>query len=180
VSTAGAPSRPPNPVPERIRPRRRPSALPCQNEPARTAATTHDARGKGAAGLGERVSFAQRDVAAEGLPQLFDMITTFDVAHDAVDPLSLLRAIRQGLEPDGAYLLLEINCAERAEDNAGPIAQVLYGFSLLYCTKTRSRRTAPGSGRAVCPRARSANSRRRQASAPSPESRRTRSTCSTP
>src|SRR5690242_3014713 len=53
--------------------------------------------------------------------------------RNAVDPLALLKAIRAGLEPGGTYLLLEINCADHAHDNQGPIAQVLYGFSLLYC-----------------------------------------------
>jgi 2-polyprenyl-3-methyl-5-hydroxy-6-metoxy-1,4-benzoquinol methylase len=85
------------------------------------------------AGVTDRVSFERRDVAVDGLPGRFDVITTFDVVHDAVDPLALMRAIRAGLEPDGTYLLLEINCADHASDNAGPIAQVLYGFSLLYC-----------------------------------------------
>jgi 2-polyprenyl-3-methyl-5-hydroxy-6-metoxy-1,4-benzoquinol methylase len=85
------------------------------------------------AGLGHRIAFERRDVAAVGLPERFDVITTFDVVHDAVDPLALLKAIRAGLEPGGTYLLLEINCADHAHDNQGPIAQVLYGFSLLYC-----------------------------------------------
>jgi 2-polyprenyl-3-methyl-5-hydroxy-6-metoxy-1,4-benzoquinol methylase len=85
------------------------------------------------AGLGHRIAFERRDVAAAGLPERFDVITTFDVVHDAVDPLALLKAIRAGLEPGGTYLLLEINCADHAHDNQGPIAQVLYGFSLLYC-----------------------------------------------
>jgi 2-polyprenyl-3-methyl-5-hydroxy-6-metoxy-1,4-benzoquinol methylase len=86
-----------------------------------------------AAEVGDRVTFERRDVATDGLPERFDVITTFDVVHDAVDPLALLKAIRAGLEPGGTYLLLEINCADHAHDNQGPIAQVLYGFSLLYC-----------------------------------------------
>ncbi|MGN6170263.1 MAG: class I SAM-dependent methyltransferase [Solirubrobacteraceae bacterium] len=86
-----------------------------------------------AAEVGGRVTFERRDVAAEGLPQRFDLITTFDVVHDAVDPLALLKAIRAGLEPGGTYLLLEINCADHAHDNQGPIAQVFYGFSVFYC-----------------------------------------------
>jgi 2-polyprenyl-3-methyl-5-hydroxy-6-metoxy-1,4-benzoquinol methylase len=85
------------------------------------------------AGVEDRITFERRDVAAEGLTERFDIITTFDVVHDAVDPLALLKAIRAGLEPGGTYLLLEINCADHAHDNRGPIAQVLYGFSLLYC-----------------------------------------------
>jgi hypothetical protein len=48
--------------------------------------------------LTERVNFERRDVARDGLPARFDLITTFDVVHDAVDPLAVMRAIRAGLE----------------------------------------------------------------------------------
>lgn len=102
-------------------------AFPGQIERARTNAA--------ATGVGDRVSFRLRDVAA-GLDERYDVITTFDVVHDAVDPLGLLRAIRAALADDGAYLMLEINCADRLEDNAGPVGTVLYGFSLLYCMTT--------------------------------------------
>jgi hypothetical protein len=30
-------------------------------------------------------------------------------------------------------MCLEINCADRPEDNVGPIGTVLYGLSLAYC-----------------------------------------------
>src|SRR5438552_5470510 len=50
------------------------------------------------AGVADRVRFECLDVS-EGLPQQYDVITTFDVVHDAVDPRRLLRAIRQGLRP---------------------------------------------------------------------------------
>jgi hypothetical protein len=55
------------------------------------------------AGHGDRVTFERRDGAAEGLPDRFDLITTFDVVHDAVDPLALLKAIRAGLKPGGTH-----------------------------------------------------------------------------
>lgn len=64
------------------------------------------------------------------------MITTFDVVHDAVDPLGLLRSIRDALRPGGRYLCLEINCSDRAAANTGPAATLLYGFSVLYCMTT--------------------------------------------
>jgi SAM-dependent methyltransferase len=51
-------------------------------------------------------------------------------------PVGLLRAIRDALRPDGRYLCLEINCSDRATDNVGPIATLLYGFSMLYCMTT--------------------------------------------
>jgi SAM-dependent methyltransferase len=87
------------------------------------------------AGVGNRVRFEVLD-AARGLPERFDVVTTFDVVHDAVDPLGLLRAIRDALEPGGSYVCLDINCADRAEDNVGPIASLLYGISVLYCMTT--------------------------------------------
>jgi len=87
------------------------------------------------AGVSDRISYETLDAAA-GLPESFDVVTTFDVVHDAVDPLGLLRSIRDALRPDGRYLCLEINCSDRAEGNRGPIAALLYGFSILYCMTT--------------------------------------------
>jgi SAM-dependent methyltransferase len=85
-----------------------------------------------AAGVDDRVTFRQGDVV-EGLPERYDLITTFDVVHDAVDPLGLLRAIRQALQPDGTYLCLEINCADSLEQNAGPLGALFYSCSVLLC-----------------------------------------------
>jgi SAM-dependent methyltransferase len=87
------------------------------------------------AGLAGRASYQVLDAAA-GLPDSFDVITTFDVVHDAVDPLGLLRSIRDALRPGGSYLCLEINCSDQAAANTGPIATLLYGFSVLYCMTT--------------------------------------------
>jgi 2-polyprenyl-3-methyl-5-hydroxy-6-metoxy-1,4-benzoquinol methylase len=85
-----------------------------------------------AAGVADRVSFEVAD-AAQGLPERFDVVTTWDVIHDSVDPLGILRAIRGALEPDGVYLCLDINCSDRPEENTGTLAALLYGFSILYC-----------------------------------------------
>ena len=88
-----------------------------------------------AAGVADRVRFEHRDVST-GLPEQYDVITTFDVIHDAIDPRGLLRAIRQALHPDGRYVCLDINCAEHLEGNAGPLGSLFYGFSVLYCMTT--------------------------------------------
>ena len=82
--------------------------------------------------LADRISYQVLDAAA-GVPESFDVITTFDVVHDAVDPLGLLRSIRDALRPGGRYLCLEINCSDQAAANVGPIATLLYGFSVMYC-----------------------------------------------
>ena len=88
-----------------------------------------------AAGVADLVRFEHRDVSA-GLPEQYDVITTFDVVHDAVDPRGLLRAIQQALRLDGRYVCLDMNCSEKLEENAGPLKSLLYGFSMLYCMTT--------------------------------------------
>jgi hypothetical protein len=84
-----------------------------------------------AAGVGDRVSF-QRLGIVQGLPEPYDLITTFDVVHDMVNPRGALQAIRRALRPDGTYLMLEINCADKLEDNAGP--QGACSTALACCT----------------------------------------------
>jgi 2-polyprenyl-3-methyl-5-hydroxy-6-metoxy-1,4-benzoquinol methylase len=104
-------------------------------------ATAHAER----AGVAGRVRFEARD-AAQGLPGTYDVITTFDVVHDAADPLELLRAIRLALRPGGAYLCLEINSQDRLEDNAGPIAARGYALSVLFCLTTSLAQGGAGLG----------------------------------
>ncbi|WP_205855743.1 class I SAM-dependent methyltransferase, partial [Phytoactinopolyspora endophytica] len=89
-----------------------------------------------ASGLSDRVTFERGDVAVDGLPARYDIVSTFDVVHDSADPLGLMHAIRKGLNSDGIYLLLEINAADEPADNVGPLATFFYGASLLYCMTT--------------------------------------------
>ena len=60
-----------------------------------------------AAGVADLVRFQHLD-ASHGLPEQYDVITTFDVVHDAADPRGMLQSIRKALRPDGRYLCLEI------------------------------------------------------------------------
>jgi SAM-dependent methyltransferase len=85
-----------------------------------------------AAGLAERIRIEQCD-AAEGLPEQFDIITTFDVIHDAAQPLKVLQAIRQALRPEGLYVFLEPKSAGPLEENIGPFPAMWYACSLFYC-----------------------------------------------
>jgi 2-polyprenyl-3-methyl-5-hydroxy-6-metoxy-1,4-benzoquinol methylase len=98
-----------------------------------------------AAGVADRVRFEQRDVS-QGLPEPHDVITTFDVVHDAVDPVGLLRSIRQGLRADGVYVCLDTNCSDRLEENIGPLGAMLHGFSVLDCMTTSLARGGAGLG----------------------------------
>lgn len=87
------------------------------------------------AGVQDRVRFELLD-AAGGIPERFDVISTFDVVHDAIDPERLVEAIGQALVEDGIYVLQEINSADDPAENVGPLATLLYGVSLLYCMTT--------------------------------------------
>ena len=116
--------------------------FPAQVERARAAAD--------AAGIADRVRFEVAD-ASQGLPGTWDVISTLDVVHDAVDPAALVGGIRRSLADDGTYLWLEINCADDHADNAGPLATVLYGFSLLYCMTTSLAHGGAGLGTCGCP-----------------------------
>src|SRR2546429_466003 len=87
------------------------------------------------AGVAGRVRYEVRDAASD-LPGRFDVITTFDVIHDAVDPVAVLRSIFHALKPDGIYVCLEANCSDKLEENTGPIGSMFHGFSILYCMTT--------------------------------------------
>ena len=85
-----------------------------------------------AAGLRDRIAFEAVDCTK--LPaERWDFITTFDVVHDSVDPVALLKSIRQALKPDGTYLMLEMNVSGNLEDNLNPMGRMMYSMSTLYC-----------------------------------------------
>jgi SAM-dependent methyltransferase len=100
--------------------------------------------------LPDRVRFELLD-ATDGLPERYDLISTFDVIHDAIDPPDLLRAIKRGLEPDGTYLMLEWRCADDPAENIGPFYTLLYGTSLMYCMTTSLAHGGAGLGICGCP-----------------------------
>jgi 2-polyprenyl-3-methyl-5-hydroxy-6-metoxy-1,4-benzoquinol methylase len=87
------------------------------------------------AGVADRVRYEVRDAASD-LPGRFDVITTFDVIHDAVDPVAVLRSIFRALKPDGIYVCLDANCSDKLEENTGPIGSMFHGISILYCMTT--------------------------------------------
>ena len=99
-----------------------------------------------ATGVADRVEFQELDVT-QGLPQKYDIITTFDVVHDAANPQGLLSAIRQSINTGGYYLLLDINCSGDLEENLGPLGTMFHGFSLLYCMTTSLANDGEGLGR---------------------------------
>jgi 2-polyprenyl-3-methyl-5-hydroxy-6-metoxy-1,4-benzoquinol methylase len=97
------------------------------------------------AGVGDRVRFEVHD-AAEPIPADFDVITTFDVLHDAPDPAGMLAAIRAALRPDGRFLCVDVNCSPHLEDMHGPMGTLMHGFSVTYCMTTSLANEGAGLG----------------------------------
>ena len=97
------------------------------------------------AGVDDRVRFEALD-AAQGLPEQYDVITTFDVVHDLVDPRGLLRTIRRALRPDGIFVCLEFNCSDKLEENIGPLGTVMHGSSIFFCLTTSLAQDGEGLG----------------------------------
>jgi 2-polyprenyl-3-methyl-5-hydroxy-6-metoxy-1,4-benzoquinol methylase len=97
------------------------------------------------AAIEDRLRLVQRD-AADGLYGPYDLITTFDMLHDAARPHAVAASVRRALEHDGVWLLVEINAGENLEQNAGPIGTILYATSVLFCTPTSIAAGADGIG----------------------------------
>jgi len=91
----------------------------------------HNAETAGAADL---IRYDVLD-ASLGLPDRYNLITTFDVIHET-NPLRMLRVIRKNLMHDGRYVCLDVKCEKALEDNVNPLAALRYGFSLLFCMST--------------------------------------------
>ncbi|MBI4218822.1 MAG: methyltransferase domain-containing protein [Chloroflexi bacterium] len=105
------------------------------------------------AGVAERIRFEQLDVS-RGMPEKFDVIATWDVVHDMANPRGALKAIRQALKRDGIYLLLDINCSDKLQENIGPLGAMFYGVSVLYCLTTAMADGGEGLGTVGLPPAR--------------------------
>ncbi len=83
-------------------------------------------------GMGN-VEFHEYPVTEIPLEPGFDLITTFDVVHDLVDPLAGLVRIREALRDDGLYLMMEPNASSHLENNLDDRGALLYGISTLHC-----------------------------------------------
>jgi SAM-dependent methyltransferase/predicted transcriptional regulator len=97
------------------------------------------------AGVSTRIRFVQLDVT-HGIPDTYDLVTTFNSLHDIADQVAGLEAIRRTLTPDGSYLILESSCSDKLEENFGPLGTILYATSLFYSTPTSIANGGDGSG----------------------------------
>jgi SAM-dependent methyltransferase len=93
--------------------------------PPSISRATMNAKG---AGVDEQVQFEARDVS------------------DAVDPVGLLRSVREALNEGGIYVCLDINCSPKLQENDGLLGSMFHGFSVFYCMTTSLAHDGAGLG----------------------------------
>ena len=84
------------------------------------------------AGVSERASF-EVESAQTFTGSGYDLVTTFDCLHDMGDPLSAARHIRESLDRDGTWLIVEPFANDEVADNLNPVGRIYYNFSIHLC-----------------------------------------------
>jgi ubiquinone/menaquinone biosynthesis C-methylase UbiE len=72
----------------------------------------------------------------------YDLIATFDCLHDMGDPAGAARHIRQALDADGTWLIVEPLADDTLAGNLNPVGRVYYSFSTFLCVPNA--RSQPG------------------------------------
>jgi 2-polyprenyl-3-methyl-5-hydroxy-6-metoxy-1,4-benzoquinol methylase len=93
------------------------------------------------AGVGDRARFevaSAQTFSGSG----YDFIATFDCLHDMGDPIGAARHIRQALDADGTWLIVEPLAGDTLASNINPFGRVSYSFSTFLCVPNA--RSQPG------------------------------------
>jgi 2-polyprenyl-3-methyl-5-hydroxy-6-metoxy-1,4-benzoquinol methylase len=72
----------------------------------------------------------------------YDLVATFDCLHDMGDPVGAARHIRQALDADGTWLIVEPLAGDTLAANLNPVSRVYYSFSTFLCVPAA--RSQPG------------------------------------
>jgi SAM-dependent methyltransferase len=72
----------------------------------------------------------------------YDLVATFDCLHDMGDPAGAARHIRQALDADGTWLIVEPLAGDTLADNLNPVGRIYYSGSTFLCVPNA--RSQPG------------------------------------
>jgi ubiquinone/menaquinone biosynthesis C-methylase UbiE len=72
----------------------------------------------------------------------YDLVATFDCLHDMGDPVGAARHIRQAVDADGTWLIVEPLAGDTPAENLNPVSRVYYSFSTFICVPAA--RSQPG------------------------------------
>jgi 2-polyprenyl-3-methyl-5-hydroxy-6-metoxy-1,4-benzoquinol methylase len=84
------------------------------------------------AGLADRLTF-EVTTAQTFTGTGYDLVTTFDALHDMGDPVSAARQIREALDDDGTWLLVEPNAPDDVASTLNPVGRLYYNGSTFLC-----------------------------------------------
>jgi SAM-dependent methyltransferase len=84
------------------------------------------------AGLSERVRFHTADVGTL-TGERYDLAMAFECIHDLPDPVAVLSAMRDMVEPGGDVIVMDERVGDVFTGESDPVEQMFYGFSLLCC-----------------------------------------------
>ena len=63
----------------------------------------------------------------------YDLVATFDCLHDMGDPVGAARHIRQAVDADGTWLIVEPLAGDTLAENLNPVSRVYYSLSTFIC-----------------------------------------------
>ena len=97
---------------------------------------------------GPSIGFARRAAAKAGVTNSsfevaraqdfhgakYDFVTFFDCLHDMGDPVGAAKHVREMLNPDGAWMIVEPFAHDALENNLNPVGRLFYAASTMICT----------------------------------------------
>ncbi len=97
------------------------------------ASIEHARQRAAAAGVGDRVRF--ETATAKSYPGTYDLVAFFDCLHDMGDPVGAAAHVRDSLDRDGTWMLVEPRAGDQVHENLNPLGRLFYSVSTLVCTQ---------------------------------------------
>jgi 2-polyprenyl-3-methyl-5-hydroxy-6-metoxy-1,4-benzoquinol methylase len=63
----------------------------------------------------------------------YDLVAVFDCLHDMGDPVGVAKYVRQSLDADGTWLIVEPYANDTVEGNLNPVGRMFYAASTMIC-----------------------------------------------
>lgn len=86
-------------------------------------------------GLADRVRF-ECAIAKDIAETDFDLVTSFDCLHDMGDPRGCARHMKEMLNRDGTWMIVEPMAGDRPQDNMNAVGRLYYNASTMICVPT--------------------------------------------
>src|ERR1700739_3333591 len=64
----------------------------------------------------------------------YGFVTAFDALHDMGDPIGAASHVKQSLQADGTFMIVEPLAGDSLAENISPVGRLYYGFSTMICT----------------------------------------------